>query len=160
MRARFIVATAIPLAASLVVLASSRDGESATDAGADAHSDAAVNGRLPPAEIQRIVRANFARFKICYSVALDDNPHLRGCVVTRFVIDLTGHVSAHTDVTPAALALPDDSVRACVVNAFGDLEFPPPVGGVVTVVYPLVFQEHPDAGVTCPLSPRDGGAHD
>jgi hypothetical protein len=39
----------------------------------------------------------------------------------------------------AGSELPDSHVTQCVVRAFGDLSFPSPEGGVVTVVYPILF---------------------
>ena len=35
--------------------------------------------------------------------------------------------------------LPDQSVVQCVVRGFGNLSFPQPEGGMVTVVYPIMF---------------------
>jgi hypothetical protein len=35
--------------------------------------------------------------------------------------------------------LPDQSVVQCVVRGFGNLSFPQPEGGMVTVVYPIIF---------------------
>ena len=37
-----------------------------------------VNGRLPPEVIQRIVRQNFGRFRLCYENGLRNNPNLAG----------------------------------------------------------------------------------
>jgi len=34
--------------------------------------------------------------------------------------------------------MPDD-VTSCVVRQFGNLSFPQPEGGIVTVVYPITF---------------------
>jgi hypothetical protein len=65
---------------------------------------------LPPEVIQRIVRTNFGRFKLCYQRALRDNPNLGGHVVTRFVIDRTGHVSQAGD--DGTSDLPDPKVRS------------------------------------------------
>jgi hypothetical protein len=39
--------------------------------------------------------------------------------------------------------LPDDEAVTCVVEAFRSLHFPPPDGGLVTVVYPITFEPHP-----------------
>ena len=39
-----------------------------------------VNGRLPPEVIQRIVRQNFGRFRLCYENGLRNNPNLQGRV--------------------------------------------------------------------------------
>src|SRR6187549_3194941 len=39
-----------------------------------------VNGKLPPEVIQRIVRQNFGRFRLCYENGLKNNPTLSGRV--------------------------------------------------------------------------------
>src|SRR5262249_16578759 len=46
-----------------------------------------VNGRLPPEIIQRIVRQNFGRFRLCYENGLRSDPKLTGTVATKFTID-------------------------------------------------------------------------
>ena len=96
-----------------------------------------VNGKLPPEVIQHIVRRNFARFKLCYTNALRSNPALRGRVTIKYVIDRDGSVKG----TPqdAGSDLPDRGVIDCVARAFQTLSYPQPEGGIVTVVYPLVF---------------------
>jgi hypothetical protein len=33
----------------------------------------------------------------------------------------------------------DNAVVACVVRGFGTIRFPAPEGGIVTVVYPIIF---------------------
>ena len=38
------------------------------------------------------------------------------------------------------LNLPDQSVISCVVRGFGNLSFPQPEGGIVTVVYPIMLE--------------------
>ncbi len=55
--------------------------------------DAASSGRLPPEVIQRIVRQNFGRFRLCYENGLRNNPNLQGRVSVRFVIGRDGAVS-------------------------------------------------------------------
>jgi hypothetical protein len=35
--------------------------------------------------------------------------------------------------------LPDSGMVSCVVRAYYGLQFPPPEGGIVTVVYPILF---------------------
>ena len=52
-----------------------------------------VSGRLPPEVIQRIVRQNFGRFRLCYENGLRNNPNLQGRVAVRFVIGRDGAVS-------------------------------------------------------------------
>lgn len=95
-----------------------------------------VSGRLPPEVVQRIVRQNFGRFRLCYETGLRSNPNLQGRVAVRFLIGATGSVSAAGD---GGSDLPDKSVVSCVVRAFNGLLFPAPEGGVVTVVYPILF---------------------
>ena len=95
-----------------------------------------VNGRLPPEVIQRIVRQNFGRFRLCYENGLRDNPTLSGRVSVKFVIDRSGAVSTAQD---GGSELPDQGVISCVVRGFGNLSFPQPEGGIVTVVYPIIF---------------------
>jgi len=95
-----------------------------------------VNGRLPPETIQRIVRQNMGRFRYCYERALDGNPGLQGRVVTKFLIGRDGSVAFATNASEET-SFPDAGVVSCIVHAFGDLSFPEPEGGTVTVVYPL-----------------------
>jgi hypothetical protein len=93
------------------------------------------NGRLPPEVIQRIVRQNFGRFRLCYESGLRTSPSLQGRVVVRFVIGSDGRVSN----VGGGGDLPDSGVVSCVTRAFYGLSFPQPDGGIVTVSYPIVF---------------------
>ncbi len=98
--------------------------------------DRQVNGRLPPESIQRVVRASFGRFRGCYEKGLHMNTALNGRIAVKFVIDRAGQV----DVAQATeSSLGDAELEKCVVRAFESLAFPQPEGGIVTVVYPLVF---------------------
>ena len=95
-----------------------------------------VNGRLPPEVIQRIVRQNFGRFRLCYENGMRNNPNLQGRVTVKFVIDRSGAVAMTAD---GGSDIPDSAVVQCVVRGFGNLSFPQPEGGMVTVVYPIMF---------------------
>ncbi|HQK16839.1 MAG TPA: AgmX/PglI C-terminal domain-containing protein, partial [Polyangiaceae bacterium] len=95
-----------------------------------------VSGRLPPEVIQRIVRQNYGRFRLCYENGLRNNPNLQGRVSVRFVIGRDGSVS---NVGNAGSDLPDPAVVSCVTRAYYGLSFPQPEGGIVTVVYPIMF---------------------
>ncbi len=95
-----------------------------------------VSGRLPPEVIQRIVRQNFGRFRMCYEKGLGRNPNLQGRVSARFVIGRDGSVS---NVSNGGSDLPDSAVVSCVLSAFYGLSFPQPEGGIVTVVYPIML---------------------
>jgi len=96
-----------------------------------------VSGRIPPEIIQRIVRQNHGRFRNCYEQGLARNPNLEGRVQVRFVIGRDGAVS---NVQNGGSDLPDATVIGCVVSAYYGLSFPEPEGGIVTVVYPIMFQ--------------------
>jgi hypothetical protein len=101
-----------------------------------------VNGRLPPEVIQRIVRQNFGRFRLCYENGLRNNPNLQGKVSVKFTIDRSGAVSIAQD---GGSDLPDQSVVSCVVRGFGNLSFPQPDGGIVVVGYPIIFSPGDDS---------------
>ncbi|MBM4358819.1 MAG: AgmX/PglI C-terminal domain-containing protein [Deltaproteobacteria bacterium] len=94
-----------------------------------------VSGRLPPEVIQRIVRQNFGRFRMCYENGLRNNPNLQGTVSVSFVIGRDGGVSN----VGGGGGLPDSGVTSCVTRAFYGLAFPAPEGGVVRVTYPISF---------------------
>ena len=101
-----------------------------------------VSGRLPPEVIQRIVRQNFGRFRACYETELRSHPAFEGRVSIRFSISSTG------EVRNADIASSDSqsvAFQACLLRGFGDLSFPVPEGGTVTVVYPIQFGHGDDA---------------
>ncbi len=94
-----------------------------------------VSGRLPAGAIQRIVRQNFGRFRLCYEKALETRPELEARVSVSFVIARDGSVasvSGSGDGAPAPMV-------SCVTKAFYGLSFPAPEDGVVAVTYPIVF---------------------
>jgi len=94
-----------------------------------------VNGRLPPEVIQRIVRQNFGRFRLCYENGLRTNPNLQGRVAVKFVIDRAGSVSTASDGGS------DIRIRRSSPASFVGSKplVPQPEGGIVTVVYPIIF---------------------
>ena len=95
-----------------------------------------TNGRLAPEIIQRIVRSHFGEFKVCFEVGLRTAPDLAGTARIKFVIALDGSVSSAVD---GGSTLPDPTVISCVARAIGALVFPNPEGGIVTVLYPIIF---------------------
>jgi hypothetical protein len=100
-----------------------------------------VSGRLPPEVIQRIVRQNHGRFRMCYQQGLARSPTLEGRLSVRFVIGRDGNIS---NINHGDSSLADAAVVSCVLSAFAGLSFPQPEAGIVTVVYPLMFS--PAAG--------------
>jgi len=95
-----------------------------------------LSGHLPGEVVQRIVRQNFGRFRMCYEQGLSRNPNLQGRVAVRFVIGRDGAVS---NVSNAGSDMPDSGVVSCVVGAYYGLSFPAPENGIVTVSYPIMF---------------------
>jgi hypothetical protein len=94
-------------------------------------------GRLPPERIQEIVRSQYDRVRLCYEAGLGRDPKLTGKVAIRFLIGRDGRVrKARVEQN----TLPDCAVSACIRERFKSLTFPEPVGGVVTVVYPLMLE--------------------
>jgi hypothetical protein len=95
-----------------------------------------ITGKLPPEVIQRIVRQNYGRFRSCYESGLRTNPGLSGRVAVRFAIGRDGAVS---NAQNGDSDMPDSGVVKCVVSSYYGLTFPAPDGGIVTVVYPIMF---------------------
>jgi hypothetical protein len=96
----------------------------------------ALSGRLPPEVVRRIVRQNFGRFRLCYENGLRRNPNLQGRVSVRFLIGADGMVA---DARNGGSDMPDGGVISCIVRSFVGLSFPKPEGGIVSVVYPIMF---------------------
>ncbi|APR84326.1 Hypothetical protein A7982_09675 [Minicystis rosea] len=111
-----------------------------------------ISGRLPPEVIQRIVRRQFGRARLCYENGLRRNPSLAGRVSVRFVIGRDGTVQSAAD---GGSSLPDSEVVSCVVRSFFGLTFPEPEGGVVSVTYPLLFSNE-DQSAPSPSAFMDG----
>src|SRR5262249_52361132 len=95
-----------------------------------------VSGQLPPELVQRVVRQNFGRFRLCYEHGLSKTPELSGTVRTRFLIGRSGAVDGAGD---GGSSMPDAAVTACVVRSFWGLSFPEPETGIVTVTYAVAF---------------------
>ena len=95
-----------------------------------------VNGRLPPEAIQRVVRQSFGRIRACYAQGLQRSPDLEGRIAVKFVIDREGDVAM---ASTAESSIEDAAVNTCVARAYEAMTFPKPEGGIVTVVYPVVF---------------------
>ena len=93
--------------------------------------------RLPVEVVNRIVRQNYGRFRLCYEGGLHRAPELTGRVGVMFVIDRSGAV-AQAGEEPST-TLEDREVVHCVVRAFQYLSFPTPEGGIASTTYVLDF---------------------
>lgn len=96
-----------------------------------------VPERLPPEVVQRIMRQNFGRYRLCYEKGLSNNPNLQGHVQVSFQIGAGGDVS---NVSTAGSSLPDAAVTQCVKQALFGLSFPQPENGVVRARTRLSFE--------------------
>ena len=115
-----------------------------------------VSGRLPSEAIYRTVSLHTDRFRLCFQNGLRNNPNLQGRVAVRFIIGRDGAVS---NVGNGGSDVPDSGVVSCVVRSFYGLSFPPPEGGIVTVVIPI-FLAAGSTSVDVPIAAqrdRDGG---
>jgi hypothetical protein len=115
-----------------------------------------VQGRLPREVVERIVRQNFGRFRMCYEQGLRRNPALVGSVAVDFRIDRSGAVQAVSE--NGASTMPDAQVRKCVADHFKNLSFPQPEGGTVSVTVPVVFSTPPAPGSATVLPSAAGSA--
>jgi TonB family protein len=95
-----------------------------------------VLGGLDRALIDEVVKRHLSALRYCYQRELARQPTLAGKVSVRFVIARDGKVS---DVRRASSSLQHEGVEACVHDRFRRMAFPPPLGGVVVVTYPLMF---------------------
>ncbi|MBK6697080.1 MAG: AgmX/PglI C-terminal domain-containing protein [Myxococcales bacterium] len=106
-----------------------------------AKRDGGTNGVLLPELIQAVVRGGFGAFRRCYEEGLRRNPKLAGRVCVGFRVGAVGQVfdAKVWSEDPCVTGLADNEAATCVAKAFSPLRFPKPVGGVVTVVYPITF---------------------
>lgn len=95
-----------------------------------------VSGRLAIEAIQAVVKAREGLVRLCWAEALRNNPNLQGRIAIRLVIGNDGETS---NLANGGSDLPDAGTIACVRDTFGGLTFPRPEGGIVTVVYPIMF---------------------
>jgi hypothetical protein len=111
-------------------------GPGVKGAGGNKAVEPEATGKLAPEVIQRIVRASYGTFRKCYEDGLKKQGNLGGRVGIRFVIERDGSVGSAEADCPT---LPDHAVIDCIVKAFGALRFPQPSGGIVRVVYPIMY---------------------
>jgi hypothetical protein len=92
--------------------------------------------RLSQSKVRAVVATSFEDLKKCYGIALEHDHQATGNVTFEFVIGDGGKV----DLAQARQAtLQDCDAIQCMVNRFRGLEFPPPVGRSVRVIYPINY---------------------
>jgi hypothetical protein len=95
-----------------------------------------VNGRLPVTSVGAVVDSRLGFYRACYGQALRARPTLEGRVSMRFVIGRDGVASEPGN---GGSDLADPEVVRCVLKAGAGMTFPPPEGGIVTVIAPFMF---------------------
>jgi len=114
------------------------------------HVDTVVTGGLPKEVVQRIVRQNYGRFRLCYENAVRTNLKAKdGKVVTKFIIARDGSVATVSD--GGGTEVDDQGALQCMRKGFASLSFPnPETNAPVTVVYTFAVTNPGDASVPPP----------
>lgn len=101
----------------------------------DAES-ATVVGSLSKDQIAKVIAAYMGQIQYCYERQLQREPKIRGKIIVRFVIGLSGAV---TSAETQASTMGSPPVESCINAVFKRMPFPSPGAGVVEASYPLVF---------------------
>jgi len=85
------------------------------------------------------MRARFPELRACYEAGLKRNAKLEGRVVFWFVLSPDGDLyESRIDAT----TMGDVEFQRCTLDLVRSLKFPPPFGGgMVTVSYPISFDD-------------------
>jgi len=103
-----------------------------------------VNGRLPPEVIQRIVRQNFGRFKLCYVEGLRSNVALGG-TVTAPIVGYDTHLPQRLGLYRLLMATVYDRAAdlGCRINlSAGAAGFKRLRGGLGVIEFSAVYSRH------------------
>lgn len=93
-----------------------------------------AHGRIPPENIQAIVRARFGAVRACYDAGRKRDPKLAGVVRVKIVFGPDG---ATKDAADERSTLADKDVVACVVAELRNLTYAKGPPGDVTFIYPI-----------------------
>ena len=94
-----------------------------------------AEGGLAMSQIEAVIQQNIGQIYYCYEKGLQKAPQLQGRVVTDFVINGSGRVSA---ALIGQTSLRASMVEKCMLQKLKGWKFPKPVGGVdVSVSYPF-----------------------
>jgi hypothetical protein len=96
-----------------------------------------IRGTLDKEIVRRVVRRHLNEVRYCYEQALLKQPGLGGWITLQLTIGASGSVIA-TGLQSSTIG--NSRVEACVQQAMRRWEFPPPVGGALTIAsYQVVF---------------------
>lgn len=100
----------------------------------------AVQGKLDPEIVRRILRRHLAAVRYCYEKEQVKSPQLAGEVRLAFTIGAGGEVAA---VSLASSTLQNSAVESCVLARVKTMAFPQPESGVVLVDVAMDFSTPP-----------------
>ena len=98
--------------------------------------NATVVGSLSKDQIARVIAAYMGQIQYCYERQLQREPNLRGKVMVKFIIGLSGSV---TSAETQSSTMGSPPVESCINGVFRRMPFPSPGAGIVEASYPLVF---------------------
>jgi hypothetical protein len=98
-----------------------------------------VVGNVSADAVERIIRINYGRFRLCYEHALAKDATLAGRIEIKFTIGADGYAKS---ITHDGSTLADKDLMGCVDRNVALLSFDPPTSGIATITYPLIFAPH------------------
>ncbi|WP_437597463.1 TonB family protein [Sorangium sp. So ce590] len=96
-----------------------------------------LGGSISEAQVRDIVEKYGEQFDECYKIGVKSSPKFVGKVTVKATIGPSGKVNKADVVRSTAK---NQQVDRCVADAFEKMEFPPPQGGMTTVItFPIEF---------------------
>jgi hypothetical protein len=100
-----------------------------------------TTGAVDHDDVERILRINRGRCRLCYSKALYANASLAGDAKVSFGIDATGNVVRARD---AGSTIASPPLVECLVRSVEHLSFTPPEAGTADVIVSVHFSVESD----------------
>lgn len=97
---------------------------------------AKIRGTMDREAIAKVINEHIAEIRACYERALLKEAGLTGKLVFEWTIDLGGAVS---EVKVKVAGLKSTDATNCMIGSLRTWRFPKPVGGIVVVSYPFIF---------------------
>ncbi|WP_437575103.1 TonB family protein [Sorangium sp. So ce887] len=96
-----------------------------------------LGGNISEAQVRDVVEKYGQQFDECYKIGVKSSPKFVGKVTVKATIGPSGKVNKADVVRSTAK---NQQVDRCVADAFEKMEFPPPQGGMTTVItFPIEF---------------------
>lgn len=93
-------------------------------------------GEISKDQVEKALERALSRFQYCYEKSLLSQPNLAGTLVMEWVISANGKAQS---VKVVRSELNQASLHLCVAKEIGQVDFPKPKGGSVTIQYPFAF---------------------